>query len=95
MAGLVSVYNPFAKWGRPQFCSGLPFYYSVTPEGHMSIDADVRQALEFENDTPDLTLTFNLNVDPDRRATVRYKLALRTLLNKTEGASAEDVLPME
>lgn len=55
------------------------------------IDADVRQALEFENDTPDTTLSVYLNVDPDRRAADRYKLALRNMLNKLEGATHEDV----
>ncbi len=57
----------------------------------MLIDSDVRQALEFENDTQDMTLSVYLNVDPDRRAADRYKLALRNLLNKVEGAAAEDI----
>ena len=56
-----------------------------------SVDPDVRQVLEFENDTQDLTLSVYLNVDPDRRAGDRYKLALRNLLDNTEGASLDDV----
>ena len=61
----------------------------------MAIDPDVRQVFEFEHDTQDLTLSVYLNVDPDRRAVDRYKLALRNLLNKTEGAAAEDVQRMQ
>ena len=55
----------------------------------MSIDPDVRQALEFESDTQNPILTVYLNVDPDRRTIDRYKLALRNLLNNVEGASPE------
>lgn len=57
----------------------------------MSIDPDIRQVLEFESDTQNPALTVYLNVDPDRRSADRYKLALRNLLAKTEGASPEDV----
>jgi peptide chain release factor subunit 1 len=57
----------------------------------MLIDSDVRQALEFENDSQDMTLSVYLNVDPNRRAVDRYKLALRNLLNKVEGAANEDI----
>ena len=57
----------------------------------MSIDPDVRQALEFESEAQTPILSVYLNVDPDRRSVDRHKLALRNLLNKTEGASPEDV----
>jgi len=57
----------------------------------MHIDSDVRQALEFESDTQNPILSVYLNVDPDRRSVDRHKLALRTLLSKTEGAPVEDV----
>jgi peptide subunit release factor 1 (eRF1) len=57
----------------------------------MAIDPDVRQALEFESDTQTPVLSVYLNVDPDRRSVDRHKLALRNLLNKSEGASPEDV----
>jgi peptide subunit release factor 1 (eRF1) len=57
----------------------------------MSIDPDVRQALEFESDTQSPILSVYLNVDPDRRTVDRYKLALRNLLSKAEGASPDDV----
>lgn len=57
----------------------------------MYIDSDVRQALEFESDTHSPILSVYLNVDPDRRSVDRNKLALRNLLNKTEGAPADDV----
>jgi peptide subunit release factor 1 (eRF1) len=57
----------------------------------MLIDSDVRQALEFESDTHNPILSVYLNVDPDRRSVDRNKLALRNLLSKSEGASAEDV----
>jgi peptide chain release factor subunit 1 len=57
----------------------------------MYIDPDVRQALEFESETQNPILSVYLNVDPDRRSVDRYKLALRTLLSKTEGASPDDV----
>lgn len=57
----------------------------------MSIDSDVRQALEFETTTQAPILSVYLNVDPDRRSVDRYKLALRNLLSNVEGASAEDI----
>lgn len=57
----------------------------------MSFDPDVRQALEFESDIQNPILSVYLNVDPDRRSVDRYKLALRNILSKTEGASPEDI----
>jgi peptide subunit release factor 1 (eRF1) len=54
-------------------------------------DPDVRQALEFESDIQTPILSVYLNVDADRRSVDRYKLALRNLLSKTEGASPDDV----
>jgi peptide subunit release factor 1 (eRF1) len=57
----------------------------------MSIDPDIRQALEFESDTQSPILSVYLNVDPDRRTVERYKLALRNLFSKAEGASLDDV----
>lgn len=57
----------------------------------MYFDPDIRQVLEFESDTQTPILSVYLNVDPDRRSADRYKLALRNLLSKTEGASPEDV----
>ena len=57
----------------------------------MSIDPDIRQALEFESDIHEPILSVYLNIDPDRRSTDRHKLALRNLLSKVEGASPEDV----
>lgn len=57
----------------------------------MSIDSDLRQALEFESDTQNPILSVYLNVDAEGRSVERYKLALRNLLSKTEGASPEDV----
>src|SRR5215204_288275 len=56
----------------------------------MYFDPDVRQALEFESDTQNPILSVYLKVDPDRRSVDRYKLALRTLVGKTEGASPDD-----
>ncbi len=51
---------------------------------------DVRQAVEFEShDSP--VLSVYLNVDPHRRTVEKYKLALRNLLDKAEGADPEDV----
>lgn len=56
----------------------------------MSIDPDVRQALEFESETETPMLSVYLNVDPDRRSVDRYKLALRNLLANVEGAAPDD-----
>lgn len=56
----------------------------------MLTDYDVRQAVEFEShDSP--VLSVYLNVDPHRRTVEKYKLALRNLLDKAEGANPEDV----
>src|SRR5687768_11697992 len=57
----------------------------------MSIDPDVRQALEFESEIQEPILSVYLNVNPDQRTTDHHKLALRNLLSNVEGASAEDV----
>src|SRR5215204_6077217 len=57
----------------------------------MYFDPDVRQALEFESDSPNSVLSVYLNVDPDRRSVDRYKLALRNLIGKIEGASPDDI----
>ena len=56
----------------------------------MLTEYDVRQAVEFEShDGP--VLSVYLNVDPHRRTVEKYKLALRNLLDKAEGADPEDV----
>ena len=56
----------------------------------MLTEYDVRQAVEFEShDAP--VLSVYLNVDPHRRTVEKYKLALRNLLDKAEGADAEDI----
>lgn len=56
----------------------------------MLTDVDVRQAVEFESlDHP--VLSIYLNVDPHRRTPEEYKLALRSLLSKAEGADPEDL----
>jgi hypothetical protein len=56
----------------------------------MLTEYDVRQAVEFEShDAP--VLSVYLNVDPHRRSVEKYKLALRNLLDKAEGADGEDV----
>jgi hypothetical protein len=60
----------------------------------MLTDLDVRQAIEFEcQDHP--VLSVYLNVDPHRRSPEKYKLALRNLLEKAEGAAPEDVRKMQ
>lgn len=61
----------------------------------MFVDADARQALEFETDSQTPVLSIYLNVDPTRRSTEKYKLALRNLLNKAEGAAPEDLKRMQ
>ncbi len=56
----------------------------------MLTDADIRMLVEFEShDAP--VLTVYLNMDPTRRGADAYKLALRALLDKAEGAAAEDI----
>jgi hypothetical protein len=57
----------------------------------MFVDADVRQAIEFESDSQTPVLSIYLNVDPNRQSVEKYKLALRNLLAKAEGAGAEDI----
>ncbi len=57
----------------------------------MPVDSDVRQVVEFESDSKHPVLSIYLNVDPHRRTPEKYKLALRNLLNKAEGADPEDV----
>src|SRR5690606_42041962 len=61
----------------------------------MFVDAEARQALEFETDSQTPVLSIYLNVDPTRRPTDKYKLALRNLLNKAEGAAPEDIKRMQ
>jgi peptide chain release factor subunit 1 len=56
----------------------------------MLTEYDVQQAVEFESpDAP--VLSIYLNVDPQRQGGEQYKLALRNLLAKAEGADPEDV----
>lgn len=56
----------------------------------MLTDVDIRTLVEFEShDAP--VLTVYLNMDPSRRGADVYKLALRALLDKAEGAAAEDI----
>lgn len=53
-------------------------------------DPDIRTVVEFESpDAP--VLSVYLNLDPQRRAADHYKLALRALLDRAEGAAAEDI----
>lgn len=61
----------------------------------MLVDADVRQAIEFETDSQTPVLSLYLNVDPNRRSAEKYKLALRNLLNQAEGAAPEDLKRMQ
>ena len=56
----------------------------------MLTDMEIRQAIEFES-AEHPVLSIYLNVDPHRRSPEKYKLALRNLLGKAEGASAEDI----
>ncbi|MEZ4709168.1 MAG: Vms1/Ankzf1 family peptidyl-tRNA hydrolase [Caldilineaceae bacterium] len=56
----------------------------------MLTDMEIRQAIEFES-AEHPVLSIYLNVDPHRRSPEKYKLALRNLLNKAEGARAEDI----
>lgn len=56
----------------------------------MLTDAGIRQVVEFESpDKPVLSVC--LNVDPHRRSPEKYKLALRALLDKAEGAAPGDI----
>lgn len=56
----------------------------------MLTDFDVRQAVEFEcRHHP--VLSIYLNVDPHRRTPEEYKLALRGLLDRAQGADGEDL----
>jgi peptide chain release factor subunit 1 len=57
----------------------------------MNIDADIRQAIEFESDIANPVLSIYLNVDPHRRTAEKYRLALRSLLNQAEGADPIDI----
>jgi peptide subunit release factor 1 (eRF1) len=57
----------------------------------MLIDPDIREAIEFEGDTQEPVLSVYLNVDPHRRGAEKYKLALRNLLSKADGAAPDDV----
>ena len=61
----------------------------------MYVDEDVRQAIEFESDVQTPILSVYLNVDPGRRTADKYKLALRNLLNKANGADADDIKRMQ
>jgi peptide subunit release factor 1 (eRF1) len=61
----------------------------------MFVDADVRQAVEYEGDSQTPVLSLYLNVDPNRRTADKYKLALRNLLAKAEGADVEDAKRMQ
>lgn len=61
----------------------------------MFIDSEIRQAIEFESDVEHPVLSVYLNVDPHRRSAEKYKLALRSLLNKAEDADPEDVRRMQ
>lgn len=48
----------------------------------MFVDPEVQQAVEFETDVHTPVLSVYLSVEPDRRATEKYKIALRNLLNQ-------------
>lgn len=61
----------------------------------MFVDSDIRQVIEFETDTRTPILSVYLNVDPNRRSVEKYKLALRNLLNKAEGAAPDDIKRMQ
>ncbi|HRJ43697.1 MAG: hypothetical protein KJZ86_26655 [Caldilineaceae bacterium] len=56
----------------------------------MLTDLAIRQAVEFESRHHPV-LSIYLNVDPHRRASEKYKLALRALLDKAQGAEPEDL----
>lgn len=61
----------------------------------MLLDADIRQAVEYEGDTKHPVLSVYLNVDPQQRSAESYKLALRNLLDKAEGAQPADAKRMQ
>ena len=61
----------------------------------MFIDADIRQAVEYEGDSKHPVLSVYLNVDPQHRSAETYKLALRNLLDKAEGADPADAKRMQ
>ncbi len=61
----------------------------------MLVDDSARQAIEFETDAQTPVLSIYLNVDPSRRSVEEYKLALRNLLGKADGAAPEDIKRME
>lgn len=56
----------------------------------MLSDVDVRRAIEFESQGHTV-LSVYLNVDPHRRSSEKYKLALRSLLQKATDAAAADI----
>jgi len=56
----------------------------------MLTDLAIRQAVEFESRQHPV-LSVYLNVDPNRRAAERYKLALRGLLDRADNADPEDL----
>lgn len=60
----------------------------------MLTDVEVRQAVEFESSEHPV-LSIYLNVDPHRRTAEKYKLALRSLLDKAEGAAPADIKRMQ
>lgn len=55
----------------------------------MLTDLAVRQAVEFESSEHPV-LSLYLNVDPHRRTPEKYKIALRNLLSRADGAREED-----
>ena len=56
----------------------------------MLTDIDVREVIELESpDHP--VLSIYLNVDPHRRTSEKYKLALRNLLNQAKNADPQDI----
>jgi peptide chain release factor subunit 1 len=57
----------------------------------MSIDGEIRQAIEFESDSANPVLSIYLNIAPNRRTVEKYRLALRNLLDRAEGADPEDI----
>ena len=57
----------------------------------MFLDAEIRQAIEFESDSKHPVLSIYLNVDPHRRSAEKYKLALRSLLGKAKDVDPADV----
>ena len=51
----------------------------------MYVDSEIRQAIEFESDVEHPVLSVYLNVDPHRRSAEKYKLALRSLSEQSQG----------